>query len=191
MAAVTDVQLMGGCTYLGRLETTGERVVVQVPRDECEDFELLFGTVGTPRFLQYGARGFHTERVVVASVPDGEYLDRVENPRSMLRELMRVFRAMDERGLAMVEFDEKSVLATSEGCVCLVDVACSVRRKDGRPPDDVDGCPPDDSFDYDQNTVWRIGRLVEAFDPSATDLLQRVFVTREIRITLAELLDYF
>ena len=63
-----------------------------------------------------GLRVGHRE-VVVASVPDGEYLDRVENPRSMLRELMRVFRAMDERGLAMVEFDEKSVLATSEGCV--------------------------------------------------------------------------
>jgi hypothetical protein len=194
------VKFMGmgarGCAYSARLGT-GERVVIQVVLAEM----LLIGMVGTPVFMQLDAPGFaesnDDETVVVLKVPQGEWIrpGNVENARAMLAVLVRVFRALEERNMAMVEFDANSVIVSAEE-VCLLDIGCTVCRKDipFEYVDVVTGCPPDESFDYDQNTVWRLGKLVAAFDsdtsPLFYDLLRRVFTPREKRITLHQLFDH-
>ncbi len=185
-----------GCAYSARLET-GERVLIQVVLAEM----LLLGTVGTPTFLQLDAPGFAEsygdETVVVLRVPQGEWIrpGMVKNARKMLSVLVKIFRSMEERNLAMVEFDASSVIVAG-GEVCLVDIGCTVCNKD-RPfeyLDVVSGCPPDDVFTYDNNTVWRLGKVVAAFDsdmsPHLFDLLRRVFAQQTKRITLQQLFDH-
>lgn len=180
-----------GCTYIAKMN--GERVIVQVVLDDM----LLSGTEGTPEFLQLGAPGFvesyGDESVIVSRVPQGEMKRICDMGRSVLVDIVRVFRSMEERNLAMVEFDYNSLIATNEG-TCLVDIGCTVCRKD-KPfeyLDLVSGCPPDDSFDYDQNTVWRLGKLVASIDSVMSqpllDLLRDVFRPRTKRITLKNLL---
>lgn len=199
-SVVENIRLMGrgsrGSTYTGTIDGS-RRVIVQVVMG---DPMLLAGIVGTPQFVQYDAPGFaectDEQTVVVSLVPSGEYLKpgRYEDARAMLSKLLRVFKAMDERDLAMVEFDEKSVIATADGKLCLVDIGCTVRRKTEEMDDEYDQ-PPDPVFDYDQNTVWRIGKLVSVYEdiegtPLALDLLQHIFVPHEIRMTLDQLFDH-
>lgn len=195
MYDVTDIQFLGrgarGCAYLGTIEAS-QRVVVQVVSGHL----LQTGMDGTPRFLQHGVPGWShadDETVVVSLVPNGRLLRPGEIPdaRSMFVDcVIPLFRAFDERGLAMVEFDENSVIASDEGKFCLVDVGCTLGRKDEARRHETrfdETCFYESPDDYDRNTAALIGNLIAVYDDSPLDLLESV---QRGRLTLRQLFDH-